>query len=153
MATRIPPAAWLSSYAFATKEGGYGVLLTNATGAPTVKGTVVCASATVDEGFSLIVKDIPDPFGVVYEDGIADGTQCLVIVAGIAEVYFVGNVARKDLARGFLTADGASYVPGQALAEAVPTSPFASDKHFYEIGHAIQSRTGAGLAKCILHFN
>jgi len=153
MATRIPPGAWVSSYAFATKEGGYGVMLTNSTGSPSVKGSVVCASSSVDEGFSLIVKDVPDPFGVVYEDGIADGTQCLVIISGIAQVYFVGNATRGHIARGFLTADGASYVPGQALSESVPTSPFAADKHFFEIGHVIQSRTGAGLAKCILHFN
>jgi len=153
MATRVPPAAWLSSYAYATKEGGLGVLLTNKTGAPSVKGSVVTASSGTDEGFELIVKDIPSPFGIVYEDGIADGTQCLVVIQGIAEVYFVGNATRGHIARGFLTADGGSYVSGQALSEAVPTSPFASDKHFFELGHVIQSRTGAGLAKCILHFN
>ena len=42
---------------------------------------------------------------------------------------------------------------GQALSEALAAPPFATDKHFYEIGHVLESRVGAGLAKCILHFN
>jgi hypothetical protein len=25
--------------------------------------------------------------------------------------------------------------------------------HFQEIGHCIETRTGAGLARCVLHFN
>ena len=97
--------------------------------------------------------DAPNPIGIIYDDGIADGLEVWVVISGIADVYFVGNTTRGDIARGFLTADGASYVSGQALSEAYPTSPFASDKHFYEIGHVLESRTGAGLAKCILHFN
>ena len=44
-------------------------------------------------------------------------------------------------------------ISGQALNEAVPTSPFATDKHFCEIGHVLETRTGAGLAKVNLHFN
>lgn len=136
-----------------TPEGGLAVRLTNKTGGATVKGEIVDASGAVDNAVIKIVKDVPDPIGVFYESGIADGAEAWVVVSGIAEVYFVGNVTRGNLARGFLTADGASYVTGQALNEAVPTSPFSSDKHFYEIGHTIESRTGAGLAKVILHFN
>jgi len=142
-----------STSTFITDEGGFVISLLNKTGAPSVKGSVVAASATTDEGFRLITVNSPDPIGVVYEDGISDGESCLVVVSGIAEILFVGNTTRGHLARGFLTADGGSYVAGKALSEAVPTSPFASDKHFYEIGHVIQSRVGAGLAKCVIHFN
>jgi hypothetical protein len=138
-----------------TLEGGLAVKMINKTGGVSVKGTVVdpYEAAAIDGAVRKIVKDIPDPIGVIYDDGIPDGQDVWVVVSGIADVYFVGNATRGHLARGFITADGASYVAGQALSEAVPTSPFATDKHFYEIGHVLESRTGAGLAKCILHFN
>lgn len=136
-----------------TDEGGLAVLLTNDTGAPSVKGEVVTASASVNNGVTKIVKDVPNPIGVFLDSGVANGQPAWVVVSGIASVYFVGNTTRDHIARGFLTSDGASYVAGQALSEAVPTSPFATDKHFYELGHVLESRTGAGLAKTNLHFN
>jgi hypothetical protein len=118
-----------------------------------VKGYVVRASPTYDNAVALIVKDQPDPIGVFLEDGVADGSDAWIVTGGIGDVYFVGNTVHGQLARGFLTQDGASYVIGQAMAENVPSSPFASDKHFFECGHVLESRTGAGLAKCVLHFN
>lgn len=136
-----------------TSESGLAVQLINKTGAVSVKGEVVEPSDSVDNAVDKIVVDVPDPIGVFYESGIADGSLAWVVVSGIADVYFVGNTTRGHLARGFLTADGGSYVIGQALSEAVPSSPFATDKHFYEIGHVLESRVGAGLAKCVLHFN
>jgi hypothetical protein len=74
------------------------------------------------------------------------------VVSGIADVYFWGNTVRGHLARTGIASD-TGEVSGQALSEAVPESPFATDKHFCEIGHVIESRTGAGLAKIIMHFN
>lgn len=135
-----------------TPVGGLAIKMINKTGAASVKGDVVHASSTTNNGVSLIVKDIPDPFGVIWSDGVPDGGYIYVVIAGIAEVNFIGDTTRGYLARGFLTAD-AGYISGKALAEAVPSSPFATDKHFYEIGHVIESRTGAGLAKIIMHFN
>ena len=136
-----------------TQEGGLAVLLTNKTGAVSYKGCVVEPSSTTDKAVAKIVKDEPDPLGVVYSHGVPDGKKIWVVVAGLADVYFVGNTTRGHLARGFLTADGASYVTGQALSEALPAAPFTDAKHFYEIGHVLQSRTGAGLARCVIHFN
>ena len=138
-----------------TQEGGLAVLLLNKTGAASVKGHVVMAyeAGAVDKAVAKIVKDEPDPIGVVYSHGVPDGKKIWVVVAGLADVYFVGNATRGHLARGFLTADGASYVTGQALSEALPAAPFTDAKHFYEIGHVLQSRTGAGLARCVIHFN
>lgn len=136
-----------------TPEGGLAVRMINKTGAASVKGYLVDQSTTTDLAVQLIVKDVPDVFGAIYDSGIADGEYVWVVIAGIADVYYIGNTTRKYLCRGFLTADGAGYVAGQALAEAVPTSPFSSDKHFYEIGHVLEARTGAGLAKTMLHFN
>ena len=134
--------------------GGLMVKMINKTGAPSVKGTVVTVytATAIDAAVSPIVIDIPTPIGVIFEDGIADGSGVWVVVQGIADVYFIGNTARGNLARGFITGD-AGYVSGQVLAEAAPTAPFGTDKHFYEIGHVLENRTGAGLAKVVLHFN
>lgn len=136
-----------------TPTGGIAIKLTNKTGSPSVKGEMVHSNSGANNSIVKSVKDVPDPIGVFYESGVADSAEAWVVVSGIADVYFVGNTTRGHLARGFLTADGGSYVTGQALSEAVPSSPFSDDKHFYEIGHVIESRTGAGLAKVILHFN
>lgn len=135
-----------------TAEGGFFVNMINKTGAASVKGTVVCQDSTVSNAVNKTVVDVPDAIGVIYDDGVPDGSFVRVVISGIADVYFVGNTTRKHLARTFITAD-AGYVAGQALSEAVPSAPFATDKHFCEIGHVLESRTGAGLAKVDLHFN
>jgi len=133
------------------KDGGIMVKLTNKTGATSVKGNVVRVNSAVDNSFVLAIDTAPDAFGVVYE-AVADGAECWVVVSGIADVYFIGSTTRGHLARTFVASE-AGYVTGQALSEAVPSSPFATDKHFCEIGHVLSSRTGAGLAKVVLHFN
>jgi hypothetical protein len=138
-----------------TAEGGLAIRLLNKTGGVSVKGEVVTVydDTAIDSAVEKIVVDVPNPIGVFYETGVADGSLAWVVVSGIADVYFVGDATRGHIARGFLSTDGASYVAGQAMSEAIPGSPFSADKHFYEIGHVIQSRTGAGLAKVVLHFN
>jgi hypothetical protein len=133
--------------------GGFMVKLTNKTGGNSVKGEVVTTDSTTNNAVKKIVVDVPNPIGVFFESGIADGAEAWIVVSGIADVYFVGNTTRGHIARGFETADGASYVTGQAMSEAVPTSPFSVDKHFYEMGHVLETRTGAGLSKVVLHFN
>jgi len=135
-----------------TAEGGIAVLMTNRTGGASVKGEVVTVSSSYDNAVSKIVVDVPNPVGVFYESGIADGAEAWIVVSGVADVYFIGNTTRGQFGRGFVTGD-AGYVSGQAFAENVPTAPFATDKHFYEICHITESRTGAGLAKGVLHFN
>lgn len=137
-----------------TSEGGLAILLKNMTGADSVKGYVlsVYSATAVNNAVRLITQDVPDAIGAFYESGIPNGNDAWVVVSGIADVYFTGTTVRGYLARGFVAAD-AGFVAGQATSEAFPVAPFASDKHFYEIGHVLESRTGAGLAKTVLHFN
>lgn len=135
-----------------TPEGGRAIKIVNRTGAASVKGYMVHPSPSYDTSCTLSVVDVPDPIGVVYDSGVANGSEMWVVTNGIADVYFIGSATRGHIARGFVTGD-AGYVAGQAMSEAVPAAPFATDKHFYEIGHVIQSRTGAGLARCVLHQN
>lgn len=73
--------------------GGIMVRLTNKTGANSVKGTVVYADPAVDNAFEINPTSGDMPFGVVYDNGIADGAECWVVVAGIAEVLLVNSVA------------------------------------------------------------
>ena len=136
----------------ASGDSGDIVSLINKTGDVSVKGTVVRASSTVDLAVEKIAQNIPDPIGVIAEDGIADGQPVKVMKSGIADVLFIDSTTRGHLARGFLTADN-GFVAGKALSETAPIAPFASDKHFYEIGHVLESRVGAGLAKVMLHSN
>jgi len=149
---RVVSASSLVGSAKMNSDGGYMVRMTNRTGGASVKGEVVCASSSYDSAVAKIAQNVPDPIGCFYESGIADGAEAWVVVSGRAQVYFIGNTTHGHLARGFVTSDS-GYVTGQALSEAVPSSPFATDKHFYEIGHVIESRTGAGLAWTMLHFN
>lgn len=142
----------MSQKVMLTPEGGIAVKLINKTGVNTVKGMVVTTSSAYDMGVRLITINIPTPIGVFYESGAADGEETWVVISGVADVMFVSDTTRGNLARGFITGE-ATYEEGKALAEAVPTSPFASDKHFYEMGHLLESRTGPGLAKVVMHFN
>lgn len=135
-----------------TPSGGVAIRMTNKTGAASVKGTVVTLDTTADNAVKNIVVDVLNPIGVIYEDGIADGSEVWVVTSGKAEVYFIGSTTRGHLARGFVNTDS-GYVAGQVLSEAIPIAPFGTDKHFYEIGHVASSRTGEGLAWVVLHFN
>jgi hypothetical protein len=133
-------------------DGGIMIKLINKTGGASIKGQVVHINSAVEGSVTYVPQGDPDSIGVFYENGVADGQEAWVVVSGIAQVYFVGNTTAGHFARTFVAADG-DYVLGQAKSEAIPTSPFATDKHFCEIGHVIETRVGAGLAKCVLHFN
>ena len=135
-----------------TPSGGFAVKLTNKTGGNSVKGEIVRVNSGANNSVTKTIDTAPDCVGAFYESGIADGAEAWVVVSGIADVYFIGNTTRGNFARTFVASE-AGYVTGQAIAEAVPSAPFATDKHFCEIGHVLETRTGAGLAKCVLHFN
>jgi len=142
----------LNGNAIFTPEGGLAVQLTNETGSNSVKGYCVTSDSSNNESVILVPIDAPSCIGVFYEDGIADGSLAWIVVSGIADVYYWGSTTRGQLARTGLTTD-TGEVSGQALSEAIPSAPFATDKHFCEIGHVLETRSGAGLAKTLLHFN
>lgn len=135
-----------------TDIGGFAIKLINKTGAASIKGYCVTPGSSVNSSVVLVAIGVPNCIGVFLESGIADGAEAWVVISGIAEVYFWGSTTRGHLARTGLAAD-TGEISGQALSEAIPTSPFSDDKHFCEIGHVLESRTGAGLAKVNLHFN
>jgi len=83
---------------------------------------------------------------------VADGVACWVVVLGLAYVLFQAATTRGHFARMTIAAD-ADDAAGYAISETVPTSPFATDKHFGEVGHVLETIGGAGLALCMIHFN
>lgn len=134
-----------------TPEGGLAVLMLNDTGAASVKGYIVEPASATDNAVKLVTDGDIDPIGIVYESGVADGQYIWIVVSGIADVYYGVAVTRGTFSRVPVAADGLAI--GEAMNEAIPTSPFATDKHFQEIGHPIESRGTPGLAKTVLHFN
>lgn len=129
-----------------TLEGGLAVRLVNKTGADSVKGSIV-ASGVVDRGFELTSSDDFEPIGVVYEDGIPDGEECLVVISGVAYVLLqTGTTAT----RGYWARTSTSEA-GRADITTVSAPGFILT-HFAEIGHCLETSTGP-LALCLLHFN
>jgi hypothetical protein len=135
-----------------SETGGLMIKLTNRTGAPTVKGSVVSSSPDYDNSFHLQSNEF-DAIGVVLDDGIPDGNEAYVIVSGIAEVLFKVNVTAT---RGYvaLSAD----TDGFADNIDVPSSNPVVAQHFKEIGHVLETKvprdqTSSVLAKVMLHFN
>ena len=131
------------------KIGGVMVKLTNKTGASSVKGTVVYVNPSVDNAFGVNPIDGDMPFGVVFESGIADGSECWVVVDGIAEILIVDGQAAT---RSYIAYSSSSVAGRVDTAASVPA---ADDVHFREIGHTLESKAGGTdiLCKCVIHFN
>ena len=117
-----------------------------------VKGNVLRSSRVADNTALLTgTTDGEDgrdmPIGISYENA-SIGSSFLLIVSGKADILNdgVNNVVRGDLVIASATISGA------ALVSAEPEVP-ATVNHWREVGHAIESRTGAGLFKSIIHFN
>jgi len=134
-----------------TPEGGYAIRLTNDTGAASVKGSVVTTGGTVDNSFVLQSAEF-EAIGVAYEDGIADGSECWVVVSGIAEVLLKDGTAAT---RGYWAK--CADTDGRALVTTPPTGigALSTSEHFMEIGHCLTSKDAGTnvLAKIVLHFN
>jgi hypothetical protein len=136
-----------------TDEGGYAIRLTNKTGATSVKGTLVAGHTSEDDSVMVAPIDSKAAFGVMFEDGVADGELCWIVVSGIATVLL------KD---GTGTTAGnwvvVSDTAGRANATAVaPPGGGLIDAayHFGEIGHSIQTVTAGTdkTARMVIHFN
>ncbi len=130
-----------------TLIGGYAIKLENRTDEATVAGQLVKVFTTtaINDAFDTQDANGDNTIGVVLDAGVGgDGEEAWVVVAGIADVLIdAGGCARGDRMISSATAGSADvWNVGGAVAT-----------HFLEIGHCIETRTGAGLARCVLHFN
>lgn len=146
---------WASAFNSNTKptpEGGIAIKVINNTGGTSFKGGIVKTSSNIDNAVELVPIGNPDPFGIMLDDGVPDGLPIWVVISGKAFVFFVNAATRGLFARMTRGAD-VGAAAGKAISEALPVPPFATDKHFQEIGHILETTIGAGLALVNLHFN
>ena len=135
-----------------TPEGGIATRVINDTGSPSIKGTIVHASPNIYNAVSIIPIDNPDPIGIVYDNGIINGEYMWIVQFGKAQVLYSTPVNRGTFSRCPLSIDGAA-IAGRAINQVLPLPPFATDKHFLEIGHPTETIAAPGLALTFLHFN
>lgn len=136
-----------------TPLGGICIRLENRTAGVSVLGTVVEADTVNDNAFKVCGADCVQPMGVVYQVGVAVGSLCWIVVAGIAQVLlkdatlstrgnwvYVSDVAGRANATLLIP-------PGGGIPEL--------DIHMGEIGHCIESKAADTdvLAKIVVHFN
>lgn len=125
-----------------TAIGGYAIALTNNTGVNSVEGQIVEADNIDENSYKKADANAIDPIGTVYNGGVADGLEVWIVIAGIAEVLLdAGGCVHHDRLITSATAGSAD----------VSNTP-AVGVHFREIGHALETVVGAGLAKTVLHF-
>jgi len=135
-----------------TPIGGFGIKLTNKTGANTVAGQLVRAATGFDDAVILTATDSPDCIGVFLESGIAANAEAWVITSGIADVAMEDNTAATH---GYWVETSQTEA---GYANSTSSSPVAAPRHFNEIGHCLESVAAGGagthiLARCALHFN
>ncbi|QHI72314.1 hypothetical protein [Aminipila terrae] len=132
-----------------TPEGGIYETFVNKTGALSIKGTIVIAGASVDNSVSIAPVDSQMPIGVIYENGIADGSPVKVVVYGKAEVLLEDNATATS---GFWCGVSTTQAGRMIQLNNVPNTPQFNT----EIGHSLQTiSTGSTdlLALVQLHFN
>ena len=135
-------------YDSATGESGMQVKITNRTGETSVKGKLVHPSATYDRAVELVSASAPyTPCGVIYEAGVADGSDMWIWCPGsIVKLLMENNdgTNRQDWMRA------SAVTNGRVQSSAIPTPPNA-DSHFTECAHALETVSG-GTDKLVLGF-
>ena len=125
-----------------TAIGGFAVRLTNKTGVASVAGQLVIASTSTDDAFETVGASRDNIIGFVLDGGVADGSEEWVVTGGIADVLIdAGGCTHGDrMISSAILGSADVWNVGGAVAT-----------HFYEIGHCIETRVGAGLARCMVH--
>jgi hypothetical protein len=117
-----------------TPEGGVYQLFVNDTGEPSVKGTIVTVSMSVDSAVRVAPADSQAPIGVIYESGVPNGSPVKVVVYGKAEVLLKDGVSSN---RGYWC--GVSDTAGR-MTQAV--APANTDERLRQIGYSLEGKTG-----------
>ncbi len=115
-----------------TREGGFAQRYTNKTGAASVKGTAVEASASADNAVDIADVSDVEPIGFIYNSGIADGNDVWVVTNGKAQGLMENSSA---CVRG----DWMGISDSAAGRLQCSTEPPATVKHDQECGHSVES--------------
>lgn len=133
-----------SSQVKMTSTGGVAISLTNGSGSPLPKGTIVTAGTT-DNSFKAASANSEYAIGVL-ADNCPSGSQGWVIVSGIAEVLMQdGSASLSGNWAGVSDSEGRAYFAA---------SPLVISEHDREIGHCIQTAASGTnvLVKVVLQF-
>jgi hypothetical protein len=131
-----------------TDDGGIAFPFINNTGGNSEKGRIVHVSGVNSVEHTDV--DSVDPIGVMYSDGVANGSTVWVVMYGKAKVLLDDNTA--STAGNWVSTSEAGYADA---TNAAPPGPVLA--HFQEIGHCIETVAAGGagthvLATIILHF-
>lgn len=142
------------STVFHTPEGGIAFQFINKTGSASVKGTPVQAGTTLFNSINIVPSDDPDPIGVIYNSGIADGDLVWVVCFGKAQILLENGTASTFGNWARISATVAGRIDA-TLAGPPGGTIIEIDNHFREIGHCLESVTAGTdkLALCLIHFN
>jgi hypothetical protein len=115
-----------------TPEGGLAVKYINDTGAPSIKGTIVCASPLTDYAVSLAPAFSTMAIGVIYEDGVEPNCMVRVVISGKAVVLLKDGSAAVP---GYWS--GVSDVSGRMYQLQTPESV---ETRFRQIGYSLEQK-------------
>lgn len=130
-----------------TADGGMYITLINATGSPSVKGTIVATSNTTDNAARLAPANAIYPIGAIVDSGVPVGRLMKVAIAGKAYVLLKNGEEAKH---GHWC--GVSDVAGRVYQR---TDPPSTTDHSREVGHSLESKASGTNVLCLvnLHFN
>jgi hypothetical protein len=139
----------------ATGERGTQVRLTNRTGSTSIKGTLLECSSSNDKGVAIAPADAPDVVYVCAESGIANGSEVWCwCVGSVCQVLLQNSTAST---RDYWVRTSTSVAGRADATNAAPPggSTVATDNHFDEIGHCLESKTAGTdvLALIAFHLN
>lgn len=130
------------------------IRILNKTGSVSVKGTLVKNSTGNDNAFDIMDANGVHPIGAVYEDGIADGLKCWVVIEGIVEVLLEDTTASQ---KGYWAKVSDNDDGRSDCSNANPPAGGAAElqEHMTEIGHCLETKTAGTnvLCKILMHFN
>lgn len=130
-----------------TTEGGLYETFINNTGT-SVKGTIVVASTTIYNGVDIAPAGSSSPIGIIYENGIANGSLVKVVVYGKAQVLLL-NGSSSNL--GYWC--GVGTTAGRMYQLSVP--PILLADSYGQIGNSLQKvSSGTNVLSLVqIHFN
>jgi hypothetical protein len=136
-------------YDSTTGEFGWQIKLTNKTGVATVKGEPVEASTGTDMAFQQAGADSIEVIGIVYEAGVADGSDAWIWTGQgtVCQVLIKDGTAAT---RGYWATTSDTAGRADLTNAAAPGAVLA---HFGELGHCLES-AGSGtdvLARILFH--
>ena len=144
----------LNDTLYLTPEGGIAEKRLNKTGANSVKGTVIQNHSSVAHAFAVCSVGNANPTGIVYENGVADGSECLVVIYGVVDVL-LENSTSATMGYWVKSSDSVAGRADATIASPPLGDTSSLDDHMQEIGHARETKSGGTdvLARINCHFN